>query len=360
LAWLRGHGAVLNLRTDIRRVERGSVMRYRVVAGSRNAGRAALVDCDEVVLAVPPYASARLLEGLADVTLIAELKRFQYLPITTAYLGWSDTGPPAGGVTSVTEPGGRSPGAMALPALLALRESPAQQRFAQWFFDRGRQAGWRVAALVLSDSRAARDLGDIGLGEALVRQVQDELGLPAPAQLSLIHEKRATFACTPDRPRLGVDAAGAGLPGLVLAGDYTYADYPATLEGAVAADAWPRGRSRRTEVAGSGRSPRRRKRLLDAVRGNHLEALDAPLGSIGARRDHLAKAELDRLPQPLLPRGDGRISPVSPISPKTARPAGSARFFSDDRMARTTARSAAGSEMRTPPTALTKTSWSNA
>jgi uncharacterized protein with NAD-binding domain and iron-sulfur cluster len=61
----------------------------------------------------------------------------------------------------------------------------------------------------------------------------DELGLPAPTQFSLIHEKRATFACTPDRPRISVDAARAQLPGVALAGDYTYADYPATLEGAV-------------------------------------------------------------------------------------------------------------------------------
>ncbi len=64
-------------------------------------------------------------------------------------------------------------------------------------------------------------------------QLVDELGLPAPSQLSLIHEKRATFACTPQRPRLAPDAAWRQLPGVALAGDYTYADYPATLEGAV-------------------------------------------------------------------------------------------------------------------------------
>jgi hypothetical protein len=121
----------------------------------------------------------------------------------------------------------------ALPALLALRVAAAEQRHAQWFFDHGRLGCWRVAALVISDSRVARELGDRRLAEVLVEQVVAELGLPPPAQVSLIHEKRATFACTPDRPRLAPDAPLAGLPGLVLAGDYTYADYPATLEGAV-------------------------------------------------------------------------------------------------------------------------------
>jgi len=46
----------------------------------------------------------------------------------------------------------------------------------------------------------------------------------------VIAEKRATFACTPELDRPGVDS---GLPGLLLAGDYTACDYPATLESAV-------------------------------------------------------------------------------------------------------------------------------
>src|SRR5690606_22496115 len=145
-------------------------------------------------------------------------------PITTAYAGWPEHTLQGDG------PGRRGAG---LPALLALHDVAGQQRFAQWFFDRGVHAHWRIGALVLSDSRAARELGDGRLADALVRQVVDELGLPAPAQLSLIHEKRATFACTPDRPRLAPDAAWRQLPGITLAGDYTYADYPATLEGAV-------------------------------------------------------------------------------------------------------------------------------
>jgi hypothetical protein len=48
--------------------------------------------------------------------------------------------------------------------------------------------------------------------------------------VQVITEKRATFACTPALVRPG-NASGA--PGLVLAGDYTASDYPATLESAV-------------------------------------------------------------------------------------------------------------------------------
>ena len=240
LGWLRQHGARLMLRTDVRRIEPGIRLRYRLVGGVRHADDAATVECDEVVLATPPYSSARLLEGMADPALLAALNGFQYLPITTAYLGWPQdavANPAAQGATPGPLPVLPSPAGSSnlpvFPALLALRESPARQRHAQWFFDRGLHAHWHVAALVLSDSRVARELGDTRLAAALVRQVVEEIGLPAPLQLSLIHEKRATLACTPDRPRLSATSPGARLAGLVLAGDYAYSDYPATLEGAV-------------------------------------------------------------------------------------------------------------------------------
>jgi hypothetical protein len=49
-----------------------------------------------------------------------------------------------------------------------------------------------------------------------------------------IVEKHATFRCRPGRPRVEPQAAeAAGLTGLLLAGDYAYPDYPATLESAV-------------------------------------------------------------------------------------------------------------------------------
>ena len=46
----------------------------------------------------------------------------------------------------------------------------------------------------------------------------------------VIREKRATFSCRPVIPR---PACATSNPRVMLAGDYTWADYPATLEGAV-------------------------------------------------------------------------------------------------------------------------------
>ena len=58
------------------------------------------------------------------------------------------------------------------------------------------------------------------------------------------------------------------------------------------------------------------------------------------------------------PRGAGRTSPARPTSPKAMKPLGSGLPRRLDVIASITARSAAGSLMRTPPTALTNTSWS--
>ena len=54
---------------------------------------------------------------------------------------------------------------------------------------------------------------------------------PRRSGARVITEKRATFSCTPGLDRPG--QRDRTLPGLVLAGDYTASDYPATLETAV-------------------------------------------------------------------------------------------------------------------------------
>jgi len=54
-------------------------------------------------------------------------------------------------------------------------------------------------------------------------------GLPAPQWSRVISEKRATIAVSPGIRRSGIES---GIPGVYLAGDYTHAEYPPTLEAA--------------------------------------------------------------------------------------------------------------------------------
>ena len=54
--------------------------------------------------------------------------------------------------------------------------------------------------------------------------------LGKPLWHKVIAEKRATFACV---PKLERPTNRSLMTNLYFAGDYTYADYPATIEGAV-------------------------------------------------------------------------------------------------------------------------------
>jgi predicted NAD/FAD-dependent oxidoreductase len=121
------------------------------------------------------------------------------------------------------------------PGLVRLDDAPGQ-----WVFDRADV----LARAVPSSERTIRALlsvvisarQDVGRdGTTLVQAVDAQLrrlkgDLPAPCWSQFIAEKRATYACVPGlvRPRCG-HLAGR----LYLAGDYTYAGFPATLEAAV-------------------------------------------------------------------------------------------------------------------------------
>jgi squalene-associated FAD-dependent desaturase len=172
---------------------------------------------DAVVLATPPWQAATLLKQLPGTdALTAQLDAFAYEPIATCYLQYA--------------PELR----LDLP-FCALVDHPEAGHWGQFVFDRGQldpgMAG--LLAVVVSAAGAAAQLGREQLAGLVAQQLAGAFGRPElarPSWTQVIVEKRATFACTPGLARPG---GPTGLPGLVLAGDYTASDYPATLESAV-------------------------------------------------------------------------------------------------------------------------------
>jgi squalene-associated FAD-dependent desaturase len=164
---------------------------------------------DAVVLATPPWATARLLaaqRGCAE--LAAALKQLRYEPIYTCYLQATED-------YRLEEP------------MLGL-----SQGIVQWVFDRGLLGGPpRVFAAVVS---AGGPHEQLSLGEFGARAAHElAAALPSAPPFSVLRtiaESRATLRCVPGIVRPGTATPAAGL---VLAGDYTYGRYPSTLEGAV-------------------------------------------------------------------------------------------------------------------------------
>jgi squalene-associated FAD-dependent desaturase len=95
-------------------------------------------------------------------------------------------------------------------------------KYGQWVVDRGNG----LLACVQSGSGAWEALAD----DDLVAALAAELGLGHAGWHKVVREKRATFSCRPGTPRPG---AATTHPRIALAGDHTWSDYPATLEGAV-------------------------------------------------------------------------------------------------------------------------------
>lgn len=162
-----------------------------------------------VICATSPSAAQRLLSALpALIDTTRQIERLQHQPIYTVYLQY--------------------PAAVRLPrAMIGL-----YQRVSQWLFDRGQinqQPG--LIAAVISAEGSHQTLSQETLAEQVATEIREEFGIIAtPLWHKVIAEKRATFCCAPNLQRPSQQTA---LPNLVLAGDYTASDYPATLEGAV-------------------------------------------------------------------------------------------------------------------------------
>jgi squalene-associated FAD-dependent desaturase len=159
-----------------------------------------------VVVACSPQHLAPIVRGLPQLeSLVARVERFDYEPIYTCYLQYRED-------VSLPFPMiGFSGGLL------------------QWVFDRGALSGHRgLIACVISGSGEHEALSQAELIVALHRELALNLpGLAPPRWSRIIAEKRATFSCRPGLDRPGNETP---IPRLVLAGDYTASDYPATLE----------------------------------------------------------------------------------------------------------------------------------
>lgn len=162
-----------------------------------------------VICATDPARAASLWRELPELAgLAASLETLRYLPIVSVYLQYST--------------------AIRLPSpMVGFVDGPAQ-----WAFDRGALCGQH--GLIGAVASAAVDI-DRMAGDALAADVDQQLRrhiphLPAPEWHRVITERRATFACVPGMAR---PPQRTPLPRLLLAGDYTASDYPATLEAAV-------------------------------------------------------------------------------------------------------------------------------
>ncbi|CAN5821799.1 hydroxysqualene dehydroxylase HpnE [soil metagenome] len=173
---------------------------------------------DAVIIATAPDHAMRLLPNTIAGALpgIDNNSSFSHEPITTCYLQYDR--------------------ACRLPrAFFALEDQPALQHWGQFVFDRGQlhadQQG--LMAVVVSASGAAIELSHDQLANAIALQLADNFNNPGfakPLWHQVISEKRATYSCTPGLKR---PPNQTGITNLLIAGDYTEGDYPATLEAAV-------------------------------------------------------------------------------------------------------------------------------
>jgi predicted NAD/FAD-dependent oxidoreductase len=221
MSWLEARGAQVRLRSVSRAVRPDLGLEMRPDSQERW-----LVDTDtgtvaasQVILAVPPNQVARLLGQTLPAAQRAPFEAFEFEPIATVWLGWE------------------SP--LDLPAITMLDEDLSAGQHGQWLFARTAPKDGPVRSLagvvVSAAGRAQAQGGSLAqaLAKQVAAQVADQLGCPIPEHARAIVDKRATIRCSPDRPRIDTDGLAAHCPGLFLAGDWVWHDYPATIESAV-------------------------------------------------------------------------------------------------------------------------------
>lgn len=168
-----------------------------------------------VVLAVSPAKVDLFLENFPKLQrTVEQIQTYTYQPIYTIYLQY--------------------PTETKLPSVMIglTKTSEKSKVIAQWVFDRGQLCGQKgLMAVIVSAEGKHQKLTHDELALKIARELSHAFpDLPKPLWHKVIAEKRATFSCVTNLVRPTNKTAQ---PHLYLAGDYTYADYPATIESAV-------------------------------------------------------------------------------------------------------------------------------
>ena len=220
--WLTAHGSQVRLGERVSAIEKNSAGFVVSYGPFKEA-------FSQVIIAIAPHQLTALQSRDSGIQQLmsASTDHFAYEPITTIYLAFP-------------------PSSRSLSAPMLGRTSGT----VQWFFDRNALIGGpglnidlnpdlhsdlhpalHIYAGVVSASGPHEHWPLDELAAVALRELREWLpDLAEPLWHKVIHEKRATFACTPGLRRPSTQTA---VPGLTLAGDYVACDYPATLEAAV-------------------------------------------------------------------------------------------------------------------------------
>lgn len=200
--YIQSKGGEINLNTRIRNIEPKT-------DGFNLTTRDASSFFSHVVVAVSPANVDKLLAPLPHLKhSLEQIQSYSYQPIYTVYLQY--------------------PPETKLPRVM----TGLSRTISQWVFDRGQLCGQLgLVAVVVSAKGQHQHLSQDELALTIAKELNQAFsGLAQPLWYKVIAEKRATFSCTPNLARPTNKTPQVGL---YLAGDYTYADYPATIEGAI-------------------------------------------------------------------------------------------------------------------------------
>jgi len=164
---------------------------------------------DKVICAASASSIIRLLNTLPTLSeLVKQIEAITYQPIYTLYLKY--------------------PSDVQLPhPMMGL-----DRCISQWLFDKGQIAGQPgLIAAVISAEGVHQEWSHEQLTQKVIEELRVQFGiLKRPDWHQVIAEKRATFSCVANLSR---PSHLTQEENLLLAGDFTAGEYPATIEGAV-------------------------------------------------------------------------------------------------------------------------------